>query len=422
MPITDYLVLTALDREWDAAQPILVPKPKRVSRTGKPTYYTWTVLFPQDRQAPGEYLVAAAPMSMWTPGQANAAIFVTASLADWDPNAVVLLGIAGSMEPARIFLGDVVVSSTVYGYEVGTADSNGFRFRQTVHQAGALDLDRVRDFKRDPDRYKAWEEECRDAAHDFGLGPLQRLPELHIEVTASGNMVVRSAEFGEQLKAQINEYIAAVEMEAVGLYHALYQNGGRQNALMIRGISDYADENMAAVSRQWQLYASANAARFLCHFWQGGPVPPLSPTYQLKLAKGEPHLFRQQITSGGITGPIRDIRYKGVGTQQVALPLLLERTGVANPPLVLTVTATLRNGQPATGFRGLCLFRSSEVRQIDGTSPMGNKLYISLPSTHSGFRADLLLSFPDPCREITVQCEDDFGREVTEVLTLSVPS
>ena len=81
-------------------------------------------------------------------------------------------------------------------------------------------------------------------------------------------------------------------MEAEGLYKATYFDTKRTDALMIRGISDYADENKKTLEKatkdQYRAYAAANTARLLRAVWRRGPVAPLSPGYMLDVTMG-PH-------------------------------------------------------------------------------------------------------------------------------------
>jgi nucleoside phosphorylase len=138
MALVDYLVITPLDEEWRTVRSVLCSVPDRVR--SKPidaiTYYLWKegIHDPWDGQS--EYLIVAASMGIRTPGQAFAGVFSTHSLTHWKPARVVLIGIAGSLEPDRILLGDVVVSTEIFGYEVGDAEGDNIHFRPTFNQIG----------------------------------------------------------------------------------------------------------------------------------------------------------------------------------------------------------------------------------------------------------------------------------------------
>src|SRR5262245_19019198 len=188
MPVIDYLVLAPLQQEWDAARSVLSPAPDAVQEipVDAITYYAWAE--PVDtRHAHGEYLVVAAPSSLWTPGPALAASVATKALERWLPRRVVLMGIAGSIESDTVRLGDVVVAAEVYGYEITDAVDGAERLRGTFNQPNVIDLNRAMTFNSDSKAYVALREACLAAAPSHGLTNITRLPELHLAVVGSGN-------------------------------------------------------------------------------------------------------------------------------------------------------------------------------------------------------------------------------------------
>jgi nucleoside phosphorylase len=413
MALVDYLVLTPLDEEWRTVRSVLCPIPDNVR--SKPieamTYYLWNEGIDDPRDGQGEYLIVAASMGRWTQGQAFAAGFSTHSLTHWKPSRLVLVGIAGSLEPDRILLGDVVVSTHIFGYEVGDAEGGDIHFRPTFNQIGALDLDRIRAFLDDPVEYPAWQKECSDAAPAAGVENLSRAPELHLEVTASGEYVVKSIEFGKKLRDEIDEHISAVEMEARGLHQAIYLNSRRTDGLMIRGVSDYADENKSALEKQskagYRKFATANAARLLRRLWQRIPVRPLSLGYELDLSVGPHERFRQT--------EIPNIEFKNAGAQDIAFPQLLNRS-CPTPELMLEVRAFSDAEKEASGYRGICIVESPEKRVVRAREKQAGELSFALPASEWGLRAELLLSFPSRVVKVAVTCSDEFHRSVSAPL------
>ena len=71
--------------------------------------------------------------------------------------------------------------------------------------------------------------------------------------------------FAQQLKTQIDTTLRAVEMEAGGLFEALENVDWPGRVLVLRGISDYADEAKSQVENEfkdgWRTYAMQNAVR-----------------------------------------------------------------------------------------------------------------------------------------------------------------
>lgn len=408
MPLVDYLLLTPLDEEWRTVRNVLCPvhTDLKARSIDVITYYLWKQSVNQHPYTIGDYLVVAAPMSRKTPGQAHASVFTNNAVNQWQPRRVILLGIAGSLEPERLQLGDVVVSEEIYGYEVGDAQDRGKSYRPTFNQVGALDYDRIRAFRDDPVDYPKWQDECLNAAHSAGLEKVTRLPELHLEVTASGNYVVKSKAFGRKLRREINSRISAVEMEARGLHQALYLNSQRTDALMIRGISDYADKNKSKLENTtkdaWRTFSAANAARLLHKIWERGPLPPLSPSYQLNMMPGPHTRFRQP----GVPG---DLEIKRVGAQNIAFPNLIARSE-ATPELYLEVVALSESGEPVPDFRAVCVIESPKRQFLNPVRFTDVGQLFILPASQWGLRVELLLSLSTPADKIKVICRDDFQR------------
>jgi nucleoside phosphorylase len=411
MPLVDYLLLTPLDEEWRTVRKVLVPKKINPYQTDPITYYLWKQPVNRPPYAVGEYLIVAAPMFRRTGGEALASVITSHGVSHWKPNRVVLMGIAGSLEPDTLMLGDVVVSDEIHGYEVGDAEVGGLDFRPTFNQIGAQDFDRARAFRDDPKAYKKWQEECMKAAPAIGLNGLERPPELHLEAIASGNFVVKSRDFGKQLKAKISPKIKAVEMEARGLFQALYMNARRTDALMIRGISDYADERKAELEKTtkdaWRTFAAANAARLLRTFWRRGTAQPISPDYQLDLTMGPFTRFHQ--------AGVANIEYKHAGGQDNAFPNLLNRSQ-PTPELTLEVSAVGESNEPALDFRGICIIESPKRSILNGEKPRNGIMTFHLPVSEWGMKAELLLSFPFGVDQIKVVCKDNFLRRSEAVI------
>ncbi|PKY09243.1 purine and uridine phosphorylase [Aspergillus campestris IBT 28561] len=94
-----------------------------------------------------------------------------------------------------------------------------------------------------------------DESHTSELTNSQRInardhPKIHYGLIASGDLVIKNAEFRDRLSQRYN--VLCVEMEAAGIANVA-------SCLVIRGICDYADSSKSKV---WQEYASAAAASY----------------------------------------------------------------------------------------------------------------------------------------------------------------
>jgi nucleoside phosphorylase len=430
MPLIDHLVLVPLGEEWRVVGPLLYGDIEPYEEPEKAvSYYSWphSVTVQRGRFDPpvaGDYLTVAA--SMGTLGQTNASAVATEAVSKWDPARVILLGIAGSIDPKWLHLGDVVAPDLIFGYELETVDGNPpqHRFRPIGYQAGAVLVDQVRALWNDSKSYEAWQKSCADAAPSIIRAEAQaRPPKLRVVPMASGNQVVRSVEQGRLLRAAISPLISAVEMEAAGVFHAAWRGAGRPDVLMIRGISDLADENKteleASTHDAWREYAAANAARLARALWGRRTLPmaapPVSPPIKINVSPAprpkEYFLKKNPITKANeIT-----IDYRHPGSQVLAFLDFIRRRG-ATPLSNITVNAFIKGGKPVSEFRLQLVIEDEDQRSITGPIAGANGLAsFEIGPTSSEIRMDLMVSAPSELQSIHFRVEDYFGRTATAV-------
>lgn len=399
MSLVDLLLITPLDEEWRQSRSVLKSRPIEVGE-GPVTYYLWTI---NSKTPPGAvHLVTAA--SMGKMGIANAAGFSKTALETWDPYSIVLLGIAGSLKPAEILLGDVMISEEVFGYEVGEALSDGtFQFRPTGHQTGALLLDRARALRNNPVAYSRWQSACMKAAEKEKGLVLPRPPEIHFGVTASGNFVVKSAAFREELRRQLHPKIGAVEMEAKGVFTSVHQLEAKAQPLVVRGISDYADEEKSRLEAEskdaWRRLACGNAARFLRNLMDRNPFIPKSPRLQLKLNASSPRLLLEH-----------GLFLREKGAVNLAFEDIFDGQ-TANPEIKLEVLA-FAGVKPTVPARSACLLHYDDhVRVIKPQVSAAGALSLQVPRCSARRKVDLLVALTDSTDTVLVACRDEFGRQ-----------
>ncbi|SER32546.1 5'-methylthioadenosine/S-adenosylhomocysteine nucleosidase [Streptomyces sp. yr375] len=228
------MVLTALALEYAAVRAHLTDRAEHVHRDGTRVEVggldgtPWQVALAEL----GEGVVNAAAM--------------TTQLVTWlRPQAILFVGIAGSLKD-DIEIGDVVIGTKVYGIHGGKWTPQGFLARpEAWHASNAL------------------LQAARSAARD--------LPDVrsHFKPIASGDVVLADAEaeIAGHLRTHYND-TAAIEMEGSGAAHAAHVNS-QLDALVIRGISDHADATKTATdttgSRQQAARQAAEVARAVLH-------------------------------------------------------------------------------------------------------------------------------------------------------------
>ncbi|MFF9001833.1 5'-methylthioadenosine/S-adenosylhomocysteine nucleosidase [Streptomyces achromogenes] len=220
------LVLTALALEYAAVRPYIERREELV-HPGNGT------VVEVGRLSGTPWRVAAAELGE---GARNSAA-LTASLIGWlDPRAVVFTGIAGALKP-DIALGDVVVGTKVYGIHGGKVTPEGTRGRPEAWYGS-----------------NALVQAARSAARDM---PDARV---HFKPVATGDVVLADAASGlaRWIRAHFDD-AAAFEMEGSGAAHAAHLEG--RDALVVRGVSDHADQGKAAADASGaQERAAARAA------------------------------------------------------------------------------------------------------------------------------------------------------------------
>jgi len=234
------VVLTALNTEYRAICGHLVNlEERRLAGT----------IFKVGQLAGTGTAVAVAVLGV---GTAGAAALAERSLNEFQPDALLFVGVGGALQP-HLNLGDVVVATKVYGYHGGNEEDGRFKARPEAWPASH----RLEQHARQVELDGSWR---ALAPRDERRG--KRKPQVHFGSIASGDVVLNSRDtpLARQLDGTYNDALA-IEMESAGSAKAAQL---REVAMLtIRGISDKADGDKHAADRSgWQEIAAANAAAF----------------------------------------------------------------------------------------------------------------------------------------------------------------
>ncbi|MGW3306278.1 5'-methylthioadenosine/S-adenosylhomocysteine nucleosidase family protein [Streptomyces sp. NPDC001073] len=206
-PQPTVLVLTALPLEYDAVRAQVEQREERVHPDGTRV---------ERGQLPGTpWHVALSELGVG----ADRAAALTSQLINWlHPQAVLFVGVAGSLKD-DIGIGDVVVGTQVYEIHGGKQTPEGFLVRPKALPGS-----------------HALEQAARSAVRD--------MPDVraHFVPIATGDVVLADArsEIAQFIRSNYND-AGAIEMEGFGALQAAHLNG-QLNALVVRGISDRADD------------------------------------------------------------------------------------------------------------------------------------------------------------------------------------
>jgi len=182
-------------------------------------------------------------------GNSTAAALAERAIAEFEPSAILFVGVAGGLHD-WLHLGDIVVATKVYAYHGGRSEDKGFLVRPRAWEPSHRALQVARSLGRSG----SWRDTLR------GTDPR---PELHFEPIAAGEVVLdsRSSDLAQRLRDSYGDAVA-VEMEGAGFAQAGHLNETIP-ALTIRGISDHAGGEKAVTDRVgWQSIAARNAAAF----------------------------------------------------------------------------------------------------------------------------------------------------------------
>jgi 8-oxo-dGTP diphosphatase len=182
-------------------------------------------------------------------GNQSAAVITERAAAEFAPAAVIFVGVAGALQP-HLGLGDVVVATHVYAYHGATSQDDGLTARPRTWELSHRMY-----------QIAAHLERTGDWARQLPAGSLP--PRVHFGPVAAGEIAHYSAvsDARQWLREHYSDAVA-VEMEAAGVAQAGHLNDALPT-IMVRGISDYADESKSATDDAgWQPRAAANAAAF----------------------------------------------------------------------------------------------------------------------------------------------------------------
>jgi nucleoside phosphorylase len=176
-------------------------------------------------------------------GNAGAAVEAERAIAHFQPDILFFVGIAGGIKDVAI--GDVVVATTVYGYESGKVEDQ-FLTRPEVEKSSYTLVQRAKQEARGAD----WLTRLRSNSTpnpNVWLGPI-----------AAGEKVIatKDSDTFRLLRSDYNDAIA-VEMEGFGFLKAAFAHPDIK-AIVIRGISDLIDgKNDDAIEPEMERQAKA---------------------------------------------------------------------------------------------------------------------------------------------------------------------
>ncbi len=185
-------------------------------------------------------------------GMVAAANLTTKAIEMFNPDCVIMLGIAGGNKK-EVELGDIVIASDAIDYcsgsiEGGEEDENiDFLPDSQSIPAASLIMRQFRKYKNNTELLRKIRDDCGDIKEKTDIS-------LHIGKMATGPAVIKSKKFTEEYLRKHNKDYLAIDMETFGVYFsARYSHNTNIQYLSVKGISDGADKEKG---NQYQKYCS----------------------------------------------------------------------------------------------------------------------------------------------------------------------
>lgn len=255
-PAADFAILTALPEELSAVLAAL-PDHRKIEKDGSSVYTYYEATVQSARAAGDTYRVVVSMLTKMGPEHATAA--AADLVRAHKPRCVLMVGIAGGVPP-DVSVGDVLIADQVADYVNAKVKKGRRTPRWEGYQANALLLDSALHLSPD------WRASISVARPESGV------PHVHKGVVASGGDVIADSEI---VRSYQNTWpkLVGVEMEGGGVALALHQTPKPPGMLMIRGVSDLADEHKSTPAVQsYRPYACSVAAAFAVALIRSGPL------------------------------------------------------------------------------------------------------------------------------------------------------
>ena len=193
----------------------------------------------------GNYRVCHVECKMGSVAAAGSLATTTRAIQDWNPKAIIMVGIAFGKDEEEQNIGDVLISEHVLQYQSEKVTKTGtLQNRGGKPQSGVILLNRFNSHHDD------WHYPIAEAVFSRLLtGDL-----------LSGEQLIDNKEYRDELLARFPTAIGG-EMEGIGLANAAHEK--RKEWIVVKGICDFADGNKGKDKTTKQQLA-AGAAASLC--------------------------------------------------------------------------------------------------------------------------------------------------------------
>jgi adenosylhomocysteine nucleosidase len=192
---------------------------------------------------------------VWTGvGKVNAAMTTTLLIEHFKPERVIFTGIAGAVNP-ELQPGDIVIAQRTAHHDMGTVWPEGLFFKGVKNRLDSIENPVF--FPADEELVK-FAQRAADRAdlEDVQTAAGERAPKIITGVVVTGDSFIASTDKCAELRKRLEA--DAVEMEGAAVAQICYQR--RIGYLVIRSISDKADEGAVLDKQMFYILAARNSA------------------------------------------------------------------------------------------------------------------------------------------------------------------
>ncbi|MGC4043484.1 MAG: 5'-methylthioadenosine/S-adenosylhomocysteine nucleosidase [Armatimonas sp.] len=246
----DFAIICPLKEEREAVIHALKAAGSQIEEVTKAGKTYWRTQCYSESGPPQSVVVSQLPAM----GNVASALSTSEIITQWNPKAVLVVGIAGTMDD-EVKPGDVVVGSAVLYNEMGKVKSGVFYPEPYMYPADALLYSQAQTFPE-------WKWVTPGDSQNGG----GQKPNVYFGVIVAGETVM--ADKAQKIElAKMHRKLLAIEMESAGVSISVHDSKRLVRQLSIRGISDLANDEKDSSDRtqRWRNDAGAAAAEFAVH-------------------------------------------------------------------------------------------------------------------------------------------------------------
>jgi len=203
-------------------------------------------------------------------GNVEVSPFVS-KLLKWNPNYIIMIGIAGGISSNKVKIGDVLVSEKIIYYsKMKLTDSKQER-RPSEYKPDTLLWSNFRNFPSSKEEGK-WVNNIKPEYRTELFNKLGK-PIVHYGPIFSGELLVKSKNKVEEL-LDIDKKTIGFEQESAGVFEQTRYDIDRPRTISIRGTSDLADNPNSETWDDYHEYASNVVATYFHEFLKNGELEP----------------------------------------------------------------------------------------------------------------------------------------------------